>query len=134
MKKKTFNIIIMFIIIFILVILGIYKCPFKYIFGISCPFCGITRAFLSAFSLDFKASFHYYFFWPLVLIMVIIHILYEFKVIKINKKIMYFFLYLFAIINLIYYFCRLFSGSDIVYFDFTESLIYRIYEFIIKIF
>lgn len=37
-----------------------YSCPFKYLTGLDCPGCGLTRAFLSAFRLDFKAAFNYH--------------------------------------------------------------------------
>lgn len=47
-------------------ILGI-SCPIKYIFGVSCPGCGMTRATLSALRLDFAMAFYYHPLWPLVL-------------------------------------------------------------------
>lgn len=48
----------------IIVISGIYRCPFKLIFGVDCPGCGMTRAFISALKLDFKAAFRYHpLFW-----------------------------------------------------------------------
>ncbi len=43
-----------------LIIFFIYKCPTRYIFGIPCATCGMTRAFLSAAKLDFKAAFYYH--------------------------------------------------------------------------
>ena len=131
MKKKTYIILSIFLIFVILLVLDIYKCPIKLLFGLSCPLCGITRAFLSAFKLDFSKAFYYHLLWPFILIGLIIHVLYEFKIIKLNKKIIYIFLYTFSIINLIYYFYRLFSGSDIIYFDFTKSLIYKIFKLIV---
>lgn len=39
---------------------GIYKCPFKSLFGIDCPGCGMTRALIAALKLDFKTAFHYH--------------------------------------------------------------------------
>ncbi len=35
-------------------------CPFKWALGIDCPFCGMTRAHLAFFSLNFKAAFSYH--------------------------------------------------------------------------
>ena len=35
-------------------------CPIKMIFGFACPFCGLTRAWISAFTLDFAAAFSYH--------------------------------------------------------------------------
>ncbi len=51
-------------------VLGI-GCPIKFITGISCMGCGMTRAWLSVLCLDFKSAFYYHpGFWipPLVII------------------------------------------------------------------
>ena len=34
-------------------------CVFKWLFGIECPGCGITRAYISLLHLDFKQAFAY---------------------------------------------------------------------------
>ena len=34
-------------------------CISKALFGVSCPACGMTRAFFSAITLNFKAAFYY---------------------------------------------------------------------------
>ena len=44
----------------IIVVLFFYKCPVKLLTGISCPGCGMTRAFKSAVMLDFKGAFDYH--------------------------------------------------------------------------
>ena len=45
-------------------------CVLHEVTGLQCPSCGITRMFVSLFSLDFKAAFHYnqllFFIWPVV--------------------------------------------------------------------
>lgn len=125
MKKKVIIISIL-LIIFILLLLGIYKCPIKLIFGISCPLCGMTRAFFYAMQFNFKKAFYYHMLWPFVLVGIILHVLIEFKIVRLNKKIIYFLLYLFCLVNLIYYFYRLFNDSNVVYFNFSKSLIYKI--------
>ena len=38
-------------------------CPIKYLTGISCPGCGMTRACLSALRLDFSAALYYHPLW-----------------------------------------------------------------------
>lgn len=39
--------------------LGIVICPFRRLTGLPCPACGITRAYICAFHLDFKSAFAY---------------------------------------------------------------------------
>ncbi|WP_086329406.1 DUF2752 domain-containing protein [Candidatus Enterococcus mansonii] len=39
-------------------------CIFKHTFGVPCPGCGMTRAFIHLFHLDFKEAFYYHpLFW-----------------------------------------------------------------------
>ncbi|MBQ3048589.1 MAG: DUF2752 domain-containing protein [Oscillospiraceae bacterium] len=38
----------------------IFGCPIYQIFGVQCPGCGMTRAFLCAVCLDFKAAFQHH--------------------------------------------------------------------------
>ncbi len=59
------NIIEFFIIhsivaVIIIFIVFIYKCPINYFWGVQCPGCGITRAYLSALNLDFISAFRYH--------------------------------------------------------------------------
>lgn len=63
MKKETifkFFIIHSIVVVIILFIVFIYKCPINYFFRVQCPGCGITRAYLSAFKLDFISAFRYH--------------------------------------------------------------------------
>ncbi|MBQ7338227.1 MAG: DUF2752 domain-containing protein [Clostridia bacterium] len=50
----------------VLFALGI-GCPIKYVTGISCPGCGMTRACLAALRLDFDAAFTYHPLWVTLL-------------------------------------------------------------------
>ena len=126
MNKRYIFAISLAVVLTLLIFLGIYQCPLKFLFGLSCPFCGITRAIYYALQLNFKKAFYYHLFWPIVLIGIIIHVLYEFKLITKYKKTMMIFLYIFVFINFFYYIYRFTNGSNIVYFDFHESLIYKI--------
>lgn len=49
----------------VLHLLGI-GCPIRFVTGISCAGCGMTRAWLSVLSLDFSDAFYYHPLWPLV--------------------------------------------------------------------
>ena len=133
MKNKRYIFAFILTAVFIvLFITGLYECPFKYFLGLSCPFCGVTRAIECLLRLDIAGSFHCHLFWPVILIGIILHVLYEFNVLKKYKKTLINLLIVFAVINFIYYIYRFASGSDIVYFNFYESFIYKLYQFFIK--
>jgi hypothetical protein len=127
-KHKYFYLItIVIFIIFILSLLGIYKCPLKYITGIPCPTCGITRSITSLLSKNIKESFHYHALWPLIIISYILYILNEFNYLKLKKKTINKLIYIVSIIFIIYYLIRIFTGCPIVKINFTKSLIYKLY-------
>lgn len=52
-----------------------HACPTYLIFGICCPFCGMTRAHLAALQLDFASAFAYHpaFFAGLPFLWVLVH-------------------------------------------------------------
>lgn len=100
-------------------ILGI-GCPIKFITGISCIGCGMTRAWLRVLHLDLKGAFYYHpAFWlpPLILIL-----LYYKKKIKYYKIFMFTALSIFVII----YFVRLiWSDGNIVVFHPENNILSR---------
>ncbi len=59
-------------------------CPFEIILGIPCPACGMTRAWVSAFKLDFSKAFYYH---PLFLLVIPILIVIIYKDYKYIDKI-----------------------------------------------
>ena len=133
MKNKRYLYACLLTVFFIvLFVTGIYECPIKLFLGLSCPFCGVTRAIECLFKLDFVGAFHCHLFWPAILIGIVLHILYEFNVLKKYKKPLMIMLYIFVGINFIYYIYRFASGSDIVYFNFYESLTYKLFKLFIK--
>ena len=85
-KKQILIIIISLFILILLSLLGLYRCPFRYIFGIPCPLCGMTRAFISLLKLDISKAFYYHVFWPVIVVLFILYFIFLFKNIKINKK------------------------------------------------
>ena len=130
-KKIRFVFFIIFLV-FILYITDIYRCPFKYITGIPCPLCGITRALISALKLDFNKAFYYHALWPLILVVMMLYFLTYFKHIKINKKLENMIYITTAILLLVYYVLRHYFNSPIVSIHYYDSLIYHIYKFFIK--
>ena len=56
--KKIFKAAMTLAVVFVLILL-LYHCPFSYLFGLSCPGCGMTRAFFSLLQLRFAEAFYY---------------------------------------------------------------------------
>lgn len=114
-KKKLRKKILLFLIITavlgVLIITGIYQCPFRAILGIPCPSCGLTRSYLHAARLDFKNAFYYHPLWPVVGIALVIFLLYQFNIYKFSKKFNSIGLGLVGAMMVICYAIRLITGS-----------------------
>lgn len=72
------------LLLFSILVALFYRCPFRLIFGIDCPSCGMTRAFFAALRLDFKASLSYHPLFPIVAVE-ILYLLFRNRF-KINGK------------------------------------------------
>lgn len=95
-------------------------CPIKYITGISCAGCGMTRAWLSALQLDFSKAFYYHpLFWMVPVIGIIV-----LNQKKIPDKLYKAGMILMALSFAAVYVLRLLDAANrIVTIDFSESLI-----------
>ena len=98
-------------------------CPIKYITGISCAGCGMSRAWISLLHFNIHDAFMYHplFFLPPVVVIVM---LLKSKInIKIYKIIIFTIIIMFAIV----YICRLiWSGDDVVVFEPENNILFRI--------
>lgn len=58
-QKRSFYVVLRFLClsVFLLILFRFYRCPIRTLFGVNCPGCGLTRAFLAALHLDFKRAF-----------------------------------------------------------------------------
>lgn len=95
----------------ILSILGI-GCPIRWITGISCAGCGMTRAYLSLLHLDIKSAFIYHpLFWSVPFV-ILIFVLYKADKVSVQTAnfVKYFIVFLFVIV----YVVRLLNSDDIV--------------------
>lgn len=100
-------------------------CPLKFISGISCPGCGMTRAFFSLLHLDFGLAFHYH---PLVILVPLIMALYLFDF-YINPKLLKLLWALIIIAFLITYLFRLIiSQNDVVEIDISSGIMIKLYQ------
>ena len=95
-------------------------CPIKWLTGVSCAGCGMTRAWLSVLRLDFKAAFYYH---PLFFTVPFALAVIFFKE-KIPKWLRYSFYTALVIAFTAVYIYRMLSGcGDIVVFRPTEGFI-----------
>jgi hypothetical protein len=85
-------------------------CPIKFLTGVSCMGCGMTRAYLSLLRLDFTGAFRYH---PLFLIPIIAAILFLFRS-RISQKIVKVLLFTTIILFSIIYLLRILNPSDTV--------------------
>lgn len=97
-------------------------CPIKFLTGISCPGCGMTRAWISAFMLDFQSAFYYH---PLFFIIPFVIPLFIYKS-RIPHKI-----YLTSILTLvsffviIYMYRMIFVENSVVVFEPCDNALFR---------
>lgn len=98
-------------------------CPIKFITGISCAGCGMSRAWLAFLRLDMAKAFEYHpLFWlpPIAVIVLLCKS-------KINIKIYKMFIFTIVLMFAIVYICRLiWSGDDIVVFEPQNNILFRI--------
>lgn len=52
-------------------------CPFRSIWGISCPGCGMTRALLAVLKGDLLAAFYYHLLWVVVILYPLIYAIFK---------------------------------------------------------
>ena len=106
-------------------IVGI-SCPIKFLTGISCPGCGMTRALIHALRLDFAAAFFYH---PLWIGLIPAVIAYFWLYVKGKEKSAKVLLIICGATLLIAYVLRMFfAEGDVVVFHPEENLLFRIIE------
>lgn len=123
-KKEVLHNIICLILILILYYAATWStgCPIRYILGISCPGCGMTRAWLAVLHLDFAAAFSYHPLFPLGLLAIIAIVFYPW----IDFKKCRWAIILLILLFIIVYLLRLFIfPDDIVNLNFSDGVIWK---------
>ena len=120
----------------ILAVAGLYAvmeavgitCPIKFLTGISCMGCGMSRAWMAVLRLDIKKAFYYhplFFTPPLFLIIIALKK-------HINKKVYKFFIFTMVFLYATIYVIRLMDGTnDIVVFQPENNIVFRILRLIL---
>ena len=114
----------------ILIITGIYKCPSDFFLGIPCPLCGITRAFKAVLSGDPAAAFYYHPLWPVITVYGILYLLTLLKVISPSRRLIGICGYLLCFLLVTCFIIRHITGSPIVKLHFESSFIHTAWDFI----
>ena len=121
-KDFLLSLLAMFLLALVLFILDI-GCPTRFLTGICCPGCGMTRAVMYLCKGDVAGAIHYH---PLVFTLPIIVVLFVFKD-RINKKVLNIILITIIVLFISVYIIRLLDpNNEVVYADITKSIIYKI--------
>lgn len=111
-------------LIFFIVGIG---CPIKFLTGISCAGCGMTRAWINVFRLDFTNAFKYHPLFILPLVFAVIYLLRG----RINKRLYNVVATVFIATFIIVYLIRMFNQFDmIVVFDIENGMFFKIIKLI----
>lgn len=98
-------------------------CPIKYITGVSCAGCGMTRAYLALLRLDIVGAFHYH---PLFCLVPVAGMLFLFRN-RISRKCYRFLWVLIALVYVIVYLYRMFDiGDTVVVFRPQDGIVFRL--------
>lgn len=128
-QKKRISSILMIILILGL-LFWFYRCPFRFLLGIPCPGCGMTRAFLALFRFNIREAFYAHPLFPVVILIAIYYLLETIKIIYFPEKIKKILLVVFALLFLLVYVVRLCQGSEIVQICPENSFIYQMITYI----
>lgn len=126
-NKEDIQKLISFILIIavfygLLQVVGI-TCPIKYVTGVSCPGCGMTRAWLAALTFHFKTAFAYHPLWPLPALLLPLFFYRK----RINKKLFTgIWIGVVALFLLVYIYRMICDNNHIVQFDPAHGLIGRL--------
>jgi putative exporter of polyketide antibiotics len=102
-------------------------CPLKFVSGIPCPGCGMTRAVFSAMHFDFASAWYYH---PLFILAPVIVILFLFDY-YLNPKLLKVIWGIIIAAFLITYLVRLFTtNNEVVEIDITSGIMLKLYQLI----
>ena len=101
-------------------------CPIKFLTGVSCPGCGMSRACMHAAKLDLSSAFAYHPMWITIPFVVTFLVLFKWKKKKTAFNIT---LYTFAALMIgVYIYRMFFLPQDIVVFSPSESALAKAFE------
>ena len=124
-KFRTLPVLILIAAFYILLHLLGVNCPIRFLTGVSCPGCGMTRAWISVLRGNFSAAFSYH---PLFLTMIPAVIVILFRE-RIPKRLFNGLTWVLIILFLAVYLYRMFfSDGSVVAFRPCDGAIYRVIQ------
>lgn len=128
--KSLFPFTSAIIIIYLIFHITGIGCPIKFLTGISCAGCGMTRALLHALQLDFKTAFYYHPLWPLTPVLILLILFNQ----KLGKKICSAALVVIITFFMIIYIIRLISPNNtIVMIDISQGAVIKLTKILWRI-
>lgn len=103
-----------------------FGCPFRFLTGICCPGCGMSRAVWHALHLDFAGAFYYH---PLVFLLPLILLGWLLRK-RLPRRLLNILGIAVLAVFLLVYLYRLFSGSEVVYARPEESVFSKLFHFL----
>lgn len=130
LKKKYFFPIISILLIYLMFYITRIGCPIKFISGISCAGCGMTRSYYHLLHGNITEAFHFHplFILPPLIIVVLIFQKYIPRKLKISFTIICIFVFL-----IVYIFRLLNQADSVVVFNPSTGLIYRFANYVIHL-
>ena len=106
---------------------AMYKCPFDFLWGVSCPGCGMTRAFLALLlQRDIRAAFYYHPLFPVVIIAAVLLAVHFTGLHRFGRKAKNILLSVFCILFVIVYVLRLIFCPELISIHPSRGLIFRL--------
>ncbi|MBQ2774482.1 MAG: DUF2752 domain-containing protein [Clostridia bacterium] len=103
-----------------------YGCPIRWLTGVSCPSCGMSRAVGALLKFDFALAFYFH---PLVYLLPAAFLVYLLRK-RIPRKVMIVLCVGILVLMLAVYIYRMSAGSDIVYAKFETGAVYRLFQYL----
>ncbi len=106
---------------------AMYKCPFDFLWGVSCPGCGMTRAFLALLlQRDIRAAFYYHPLFPAVIIAAVLLAVHFTGLHRFGRKTKNILLSVFCVLFLIVYVLRLIFCPELISIRPSRGLIFSL--------
>lgn len=127
-RKNEITVVVILFVYWIFVSITHIGCPIRFLTGISCAGCGMSRAIMAVVHLDFHQAFYYH---PLYVLLPVIGIVVCFWE-RISPRVQRGLVYLTGILFIAVYIFRLVQGCEVVQIDLTQGLIYRLMKMVLQ--